>query len=258
MTHLKDGDHERLVSAQFSPQAAAYVASAVHAQGADLDALAQMMAGRGAARVLDLGCGGGHVSFTVAPHVARVVAYDLSDRMLEAVAGEAQRRGLGNIETAWGVAEELPFSDASFDFVVSRFSAHHWRDLSAGLAQARRVLKPNGRAIFMDVVAPPSDVLDTFLQAVELLRDPSHARDFAVSEWVERAQAAGLACQSITEGRLRLEFSSWIARINTPDLHVAAIRSLQELATRDVRAHFEIEDDGSFTLDTATLLFAPV
>ncbi|MFG1461441.1 class I SAM-dependent methyltransferase [Xanthobacter sp. DSM 24535] len=257
MTDLLEGEHERLISAQFGPQAAAYVTSAVHAKGADLDALAQMMSGRGAARVLDLGCGGGHVSFTVAPHVAHVVAYDLSDRMLEAVAAEAGRRGLANIETAQGVAEKLPFPDATFDFVISRYSAHHWRDLSAGLAETRRVLKQSGRAIFMDVVAPPSAVLDTFLQAVELLRDPSHARDFAVREWVERAREARLACQSVTDGRLRLEFGSWIARINTSELHAAAIRALQEMAVSDVRDHFAIEADGSFTLDTATLVFAP-
>src|SRR5580765_4673073 len=99
--------HGAVVAGQFGPRAAAYVASAVHAQGEDLQQLARMGEGRRAARVLDLGCGGGHVSFNVAPHVAEVVAYDLSDEMLAAVAATAAERGLVNIRTERGRVEAL-------------------------------------------------------------------------------------------------------------------------------------------------------
>ncbi len=256
---LASTGHEGLVSAQFSPRAEAYVTSLVHAQGADLQALAAALTGHAGARVLDLGCGGGHVSFTASPHVARVVAYDLSERMLEAVRREAGVRGLGNIETLQGVAEKLPFPDASFDFVVSRFSAHHWGNMAAGVAEAHRVLKPGGRAIFMDVVAPKAALLDSFLQTIEMLRDPSHVRNYSVAQWIETARAAGFALVGTpVERRLRLEFASWIARINTPEIHAAAIRSLQVGASKDVLAHFAVEPDGTFTLDTADMTFAPV
>ena len=96
---------EALVGGQFGARAAAYLGSAVHAQGADLQALAALVQGRREARVLDLGCGGGHVSYHVAPHVREVVAYDLSPEMLEVVARAAAQRGLGNIVTRQGVAE---------------------------------------------------------------------------------------------------------------------------------------------------------
>ena len=59
--------HDNLVESQFSAQAAAYVTSAVHADGDDLRELADLARGRSDARVLDLGCGGGHVSFRLAP-----------------------------------------------------------------------------------------------------------------------------------------------------------------------------------------------
>jgi ubiquinone/menaquinone biosynthesis C-methylase UbiE len=71
--------------------------------------------------VLDLGCGAGHASFTAAQQVAQVTAYDLSSQMLEVVAEAAKRRA-GNID-AQGYAESLPFADASFDVVISRYSA---------------------------------------------------------------------------------------------------------------------------------------
>src|SRR6185437_12969138 len=135
-------------------------------------------------RALDLGCGGGHVSFAVAPHVCEVVAYDLSAEMLAVVATAAHERGLRNLATQQGVAERLPFADASFDYVFSRWSAHHWRDLEAGLREAARVLKPGGTAVFIDTATPAQALLDTFLQAIELLRDPSHVRDYSQVEWV--------------------------------------------------------------------------
>src|SRR5215469_11680441 len=128
--------HESLVDKQFGEQASAYLTSAVHAQGPDLEALAALVAGKSEARVLDLGCGGGHVSFAVAKHVREIVAYDLSAEMLAVVAKAARERGFGNLSTRQGVAEKLLFADASFDYVFSRYSAHHWRDLDLGLREA--------------------------------------------------------------------------------------------------------------------------
>lgn len=252
--HLAHEDH---VEARFGPQAAAYVASAVHAGGADLDALAALLAAERPARLLDLGCGGGHVSFTAAPHCDAVTALDLSERMLAAVAGEAARRGLGNITCRQGVAEALPFADGSFDAVVSRFSAHHWRDVAAGLVAARRVLRPGGLCVMIDTVAPAESLSDTFLQAVELLRDPSHVRDYTGAEWHRFAADAGLAVARAEPFRIRLEFGSWVTRIRTGELHVAAIRSLQAGAPDEVVRRFAIEPDGSFRLDTLMLVMRP-
>jgi len=77
--------HQALVTEQFGPRADAYLTSAVHAEGEDLTAIAAMVRGHPRARVLDLGSGAGHVSFAVAPHVAEVIAFDLSAAMLAVV-----------------------------------------------------------------------------------------------------------------------------------------------------------------------------
>jgi ubiquinone/menaquinone biosynthesis C-methylase UbiE len=245
--------HDTLVDAQFGSRAAAYVTSAVHAQGEDLRDIAALVAGHAGARVLDLGCGGGHVAFAVAPHVAEVIAYDLSDDMLAAVTAEAQARALGNITTQRGSAESVPFADASFDFVFTRFSAHHWFDAPAGIREARRVLTAGGTAAFVDVVAPETVALDTFLQTVELLRDPSHVRDYRPSEWRTMLDDAGFTVTRATERRLHMDFASWIARMQTPPVRSAAIRSLQDGASAPVAEHFAIEADGSFMLDTLAI-----
>lgn len=244
------GTHHALVETQFGPRARAYVESADHAMGADLERLAAIAAARPGARVLDLGCGGGHVSFTVAPFAREVVAYDLSDEMLAAVRDGAARRGLATIRTARGPAERLPFDDASFDVVLTRYSAHHWSDLAAGIAGMRRVLKPGGLAVVMDVVSLGPPRYDSFLQAVELMRDPSHVRDYTPAEWDAALRAAGLRPAAPILSRLPLGFAEWIARIGTPGVRSRAIRALQKQMPADVVEHFAIGPDGSFTLDT--------
>lgn len=250
---IAEKNQESLVTAQFGPQAAAYVASPVHAQGEDLDYLVDVVKGQRAACVLDLGCGGGHVSFHVAPQVARIVAYDLSADMLAAVGAEARRRGFSNIACVEGPAEALPFADAEFDFVLCRYSAHHWRDVPRALRETRRVLKPAGKAIFVDSIAPALPVLDTFLQTFEMLRDPSHVRNYSTTEWQRMAADAGFVPQIVVVRRLPLDFASWVARMNTPELHARAIRSLQSRVAEEVRAYFDIRADGSFTIDVMTL-----
>ena len=255
-------NHDATVLEQYDSRAEAYLTSAVHAAGADLDRMADLIGHRPDAVALDMGCGGGHVAFRMAGQVGTVVAYDLSAAMLDTVAAEARRRGLDNVVTKQGAAEALPCPDASFDVVATRYSAHHWgalRDgLRDGLAQMRRVTKPDGLALFMDVVSPGVALLDTWLQTLELLRDPSHVRNASVEEWTTTLAAVGFAVDDVVMYKLRLEFGSWIARMRTPDVHVAAIRSLHARASGEVKDYFQIGDDGSFTVDTALIVARPV
>lgn len=216
--------HNTIVDSQFGPKAQSYLTSAVHANGADLEQMAAIVGQRPNAVALDLGCGGGHSAYRLAPLVNTVVAYDLSEQMLTVVAAEAKRRGMNNIVTKLGTAESLPCASESFDLAVTRYSTHHWHDVPAGLGQMRRVLKPDGMAIFMDVMSPESPLLTTWLQSLELLRDPSHVRNISHSEWGALLSASGFA-----------------------------IRSLQQYASPDVADYFSIEKDGSFTVDSVLI-----
>jgi SAM-dependent methyltransferase len=245
--------HDLHVTAQFGPRAAAYVASAVHAFGEDLTQIAALAEAHKPQRALDLGCGGGHVSFHIAPHAGEVTAFDLSADMLGAVRAEARKRRFDNIVTRRGSVEAIDSGDGSFDFVASRYSAHHWHNVEAGLREARRVLAPGGVAIFADVIAPEAPLLDTHLQAMELLRDPSHVRDYRPSEWIVLSKAAGFAPGTPTLRRVRMDFPVWIARMATPEVNVRAIRALQASMPRDAADHFELEADGSFTIDALTI-----
>lgn len=258
----------QLVDAQFSGTAAAYLDSAVHARGADLERLqavgatsngagaggatAHDAATNGVGAALDLGCGAGHASFALARGgVRRVVAYDLSAAMLEVVAREAGVRGLGGIETRLGSVESLPFAANSFDLVVTRFSAHHWLDVPLALGEATRVLKPDGKLIVIDVVAPETALFDTILQTVELLRDAAHVRNYRVSEWTRMLTAAGQIDLKVDCWKIALEFDSWVRRIATPAARIGALHAVFAALPAEAHAYFEIGADHSFSSDVS-------
>jgi len=239
-----------LAAEQFGPRAQAYVASAVHASGPDLDWIEAYLRGRNDAAFLDVGCGGGHVAYRAAPHMRAVTACDPSAEMVRVVAAEAAGRGIANLRCVRGPAERLPLDNASFDIAATRFSAHHWADLDAGLREVARVLKPGGLFLVADAASPAKPLLDTHLQAIEVLRDPSHVRNYACAEWVAALGRAAFAVGEMRAARVRIDFALWVERMQTPDIAVAAIRRVQGQAPDVVQSHFAIENDGSFLLDT--------
>ncbi|WP_314153543.1 class I SAM-dependent methyltransferase [Rouxiella badensis] len=242
--------HAQSVSEQFSPNAQNYLTSAVHAQGPDLTRLSALLTPYSDALVVDLGCGAGHASFAVSKSVKKVIAYDLSAEMLAVVKHAAADRGLKNIETRQGYAESLPFEDASVDVAISRYSAHHWHDVGAALREVRRILKPGGKVVMMDIASPGHPVLDVHLQTIEKLRDTSHVRNYSSGEWFQLFNEAGIRIESLTTGKLTLEFSSWVARLKTPEHFVVAIRELQKASSEEVVQYFAIAQDGTFETDT--------
>src|SRR5688572_19180464 len=85
------------VQAQFGASAEAYVQSTVHAKGADLARIVELAGLRGDERVLDIATGGGHTALAFAPHVAEVVASDLTPDMLAAARRFVESQGVGNV-----------------------------------------------------------------------------------------------------------------------------------------------------------------
>ena len=244
--------HREAVHAQFDPQASAYLTSPVHAAGADLAAARARLAHSASAhtQLLDVGCGAGHLSLTLAPLAARVVALDPSPGMLETVREAARSRGLAQIETCQAYATGLPFAAGSFDVVASRYSAHHWLDVPRALGEMRRVLKADGDLLLIDLLGEELPLLDTHLQSLELLRDPSHVRNYSASQWQALLQQCGFGSVGQQHWRTRLEFDSWVRRMRTPPALVAAIRQLQTGAPEEVQQGLQIEPDGSFSATT--------
>ncbi|GAV30028.1 hypothetical protein PMKS-003534 [Pichia membranifaciens] len=194
---------------QYGERANDYVSSIVHSTGADLDFIEKQVVGKKLSRVLDLGCGGGHVSYRIAPHVCQVIACDVTKQMLESVREEAVNRHIPNIQTIHASAEKLPFQDRYFDAVFCRFTTHHWSDVVAALREIKRVLVPSASAIFIDVISPVSPLADTWLQTLELLRDISHVRDYSIAEWTSLLGKAENVSRSEANSGIVVAFTTW-------------------------------------------------
>ena len=245
------------VAQQFSSAAANYRNSPIHAAGADLQELIAAANLRGDERLLDAGCGPGHTALNFAPHVGQVVALDLSESMLEQGRRLAADRDLTNVKFRQGDVEHLPFADAEFDLITTRYSAHHWPHPAAALAEFRRVLRPTGRLLLADVVTFEDYTVDTHFQAVELLRDASHVRDHTAAHWLSLLQNAGFAAEVVYAWTILIDFTSWVERIRTPPQQVAMLRTLLANAPDEVKTALAIQPDGSFTMQCALIAATP-
>jgi ubiquinone/menaquinone biosynthesis C-methylase UbiE len=232
---------KELVRRQFAASAANYASpEAVQATGPNLDALVEVAALTGQERVLDVGCGPGYTAFAVAPGAREVVALDLTPEMLDAARELARERGIENVCFEQGDVETLPFPDASFDCVTCRFSAHHYVDVRRAVAEMARVLRPGGQLVLVDSIAPEDDTQDAFLDAIERMRDPSHVRNWRVSEWAEMLRAAGFTPKLRGTWDMFLDFRAWVERMNTPPEAIAGLEALFAGASEPVRRRFHV------------------
>jgi ubiquinone/menaquinone biosynthesis C-methylase UbiE len=236
--------HER-ARQQFGAVAEKYATSAVHAEGLSLQLMVEMARPKPADRVLDVGTGAGHTAFAFAPHVASVVASDITEEMLDQVRRGVAQRGLANV-TAFGPApaENLPFPDVSFELVLSRTAAHHFADPQAFVRSAFRVTAPGGALAFCDTISPDDDpATDAWLDEIERVRDPSHVRDWSTREWREMAEAAGYAVEAEdpSSDRAWLTLDDWTGRMNVPPHRYARLRELFATASDAARSWIVLE-----------------
>ena len=141
--------------------------------------------------MLDVATGGGHTALAFAPRVREVVALDLTRAMLDAAARHLASRGVANVRFELGDAEAMPFGTAEFDVLAARYAPHHFPQPDRFLAEAARVVRPGGRLVMFDNMAPEDDELDAFMNRFEVWRDPSHVRARRSSEWQALLRAAG-------------------------------------------------------------------
>jgi ubiquinone/menaquinone biosynthesis C-methylase UbiE/DNA-binding transcriptional ArsR family regulator len=99
--------------------------------------------------IADLGCGTGNAAEHLAPFVAKVVAVDQSEPMLDAASRRLDR--FDNIEFRTGDLESLPLDNNTVDVTVTLLVLHHSEDPSAPICEMFRVLKPGGSALIVDM-----------------------------------------------------------------------------------------------------------
>ena len=192
-----------LAQRRFGAFAASYATSRPHAMGDSLRRLVELAAPRPDWLALDIATGAGHMALALAPHLAHVVASDLTPQMLAVARGLAGDRGVTNISFADLRAESLPFADATFDLVTCRIAPHHFDDVPTFVAESARVLRHGGRFGLVNNISPDPSIMPGEASALadaaeeynafEKVRDPSHMRCLTLAEWRNIIGASGLA-----------------------------------------------------------------
>lgn len=202
---------KKTIQEQFGANATSYITSRPHAKGASLARLVALIPAEADWLVLDVATATGHTAFAFAPHVGHVWATDITPEMLDIARQQAQERGLGNVTVAYADADDLPYDDGRFHLVTCRIAAHHFGDVSRFVAEAARVLRPDGVLAVVDNVVPAGAAGD-YVNAFEKLRDPSHGRCLSLDEWQTVYQSAGFAVTHAEILFKEMDFASWAAR----------------------------------------------
>ncbi len=223
-----------LVQSQFGANAKNYVTSAVHAKGASLARLVELVQPKPDWRALDVATAAGHTAFAFAPHVAHVTASDITPEMLAEARKLAAEKGFTNVDTAEGDAEALPFMDGAFDLVTCRIAPHHFPDVHAFVAEVWRVLKPGGTFALVDNISPDSITTPGFsndalaeaaaaYNAFEKLRDPSHGRALTAGEWRDLITRQGFVLKAEERMDKAMDFDTWRRTMAVPAADVPTL-----------------------------------
>src|SRR5258708_756666 len=203
-------DHRSRILDQFTRQAEPFAqAQAIRNQEA-LDRIVQMAEAGPEDTVLDVACGPGLLVCAFARVVRHAAGIDLTPAMLEQARKIQQEQGLSNVTWQQGDVTSLPYPDAHFSIVSSRFVFHHLPDPLAVLKEMKRVCKPGGRVLVADMA--PAPVKAAALNAMERLRDPSHARALPLQELSGLFTQAGLPMPRTDTYRLEGELEDLLSR----------------------------------------------
>lgn len=250
-------DTNRLIRDQFGANADKYAISAVHAQGTSLQRLIDLTNPQPAWHALDVSTGAGHTALAFAPHVAEVIACDLTPQMLDAARKLANERGITNIDLKPADAHQLPFNENTFDLVTNRIALHHYTDARKAIEEMARVCKPGGIVALTDNVVPPDKVTAGAINHFEKQRDPSHNWAYPLPRLEAMFTDTGLKVEHAETFSKEIEFEPWADRMSVSAEIKTKLRDWLFSAPPAVRDWIAPRRDGDkifFTLHEAIII----
>ena len=236
--------HRDLIVDQFTRQASPFSTAAPIASEEALRLLVEASGAGPEDTVLDVACGGGLVVCAFAPIVKRAEGIDITPAMLDRARSLAAQKGLTNTTWRQGDVTRLPYPDASFSIVTSRFTFHHFQDPLGVLREMRRVCVPGGRVAVVDTDASADPAKAAEFNRMELLRDPSHVRAMPGAELIDLFEKVGLPRPRRRSYELRDELENLLKRSFPNPGDDEKIRALFRASAVDDRLGIEVRLDG--------------
>jgi ubiquinone/menaquinone biosynthesis C-methylase UbiE len=204
--------HSSLIRDQFTRQATPFNTANPITDAGALQMIVDAAAPSPEDTVLDVACGGGIVVCAFAPHVRHATGIDLTPAMLDRARRLAVGKGIANVSWREGDITPLPWPDASFTIVVTRFAVHHFPDPEIVLGEMVRVCVPGGRIVVVDTMASADPVKAAAFNHLEKLRDPSHVRALPLAELRGLFRKPGLGEPVVKFSELRDDVKNLLAR----------------------------------------------
>ena len=171
-THENGVSHIDVIVSQFTKQAVPFSQMAQHSNHDGLGLMFELSDPQNEDNVLDVACGPGIITCEFAYRVNHVTGIDITPAMIAEAKNLQKERKIDNVVWKLGDVTRLPFKDDSFSLVVTRYSFHHLIQPKQVLEEMKRVCKPNGKILIIDVT-PDKDKIEAY-NHVEKLRDSSH------------------------------------------------------------------------------------
>jgi demethylmenaquinone methyltransferase/2-methoxy-6-polyprenyl-1,4-benzoquinol methylase/ArsR family transcriptional regulator len=183
----------------------------LHAPEAEVEAAIVAAAGKGFARVLDIGCGAGRMLELLAPRAESAVGVDLSPAMLGVARAQMEQAGLRNIQLRQGDIYALPVEGGVFDLAVVHQVLHYLDTPARALREAARALAPGGRLIVVDFAPHQNELLRERHEHRRLGFSRREVEDYLVGAGLEPLAHRDLAPGGDTDDN-KLTVSLWLAK----------------------------------------------
>lgn len=144
-------------------------------------------------KILDLGTGSGYLAFTIAKRHSKtaVVGLDIVSKTLEQNKVLASEQGISNLEFIDYDGMTFPYSNNTFDWIVTRYALHHFPKIQYTFNEIARVLKPNGFLFISDPTPNNADV-NRFVDSYMQLKDDGHSKFYTLAEFSGFANNSGI------------------------------------------------------------------
>jgi ubiquinone/menaquinone biosynthesis C-methylase UbiE len=240
MNPIDQTQQNNLVREQFTRTAQVFGDYAVASREREAQLLASLVRAGAADSALDLACGPGTLALRFAHHVQRVCGLDLTPAILSRARDSAVAKGLANLDFVLGDAQALPFADGSLDIAVTSYSLHHMADPARVIGEMARVVCRGGRVGVVDIRVSEDPRSADINNRIERLRDASHTRTLARTEFEAIFAKHGLRILATQVEEQPRPFDHWllVAGWKPGDRPYEEVRRLLESTLSDDLADF--------------------